>query len=116
MDPDDEKDGYTAYLDLSTIKKNEKYPYPSNPIWQLIVVGTKLQLMFLHFYPSKNVIVEPTCELLHHWGQSGKIISKLQMDNAGENKKLVMQLQSSSWKILLWWSILLGIPHNRILW
>ena len=43
-------------------------------------------------------MVEPTCELLHHWGQAGKIISKLQMDNAGENKELAMQLQSASWK------------------
>ena len=42
-------------------------------------------------------MVEPTSELLHHWCQSAKIISKLQMDNAGENKKLAMQLQSSSW-------------------
>ena len=43
-------------------------------------------------------MVEPTNELLHCWGQAGKIISKLQMDNAGENKKLVMQLQSAPWK------------------
>ena len=27
VDPDNEKEGYRAYLDLSTIKKNEKYPY-----------------------------------------------------------------------------------------
>ena len=31
VEPDDEKDGYRAYLDLSTIKKNEKYSYPNNP-------------------------------------------------------------------------------------
>ena len=30
VDPDDEKEGYRAYLDLSAIKKNDKYPYPSN--------------------------------------------------------------------------------------
>ena len=97
VDPDNEKEGYRAYLDLS-IKKNEKYLYPSNPNWQLILVGMKLQLKFSHFYPSKSAMVKPTCELLPCWGQAGKIISKLQMDNAGENKKLVMELQSASWR------------------
>ena len=115
VDPDDEKKGYRAYLDLLTIKKNEKYSYPSNPSWQLAVVGMKLQLKFLHFYLSKNAMVEPTYELLHHWGQSGKNINKLRMDNAGENKNWQCNSKVHPGKILLQWSILLGIPHNRIL-
>ena len=49
FDPDDEKDGYCAYLDNSTVKKNEQYPVPLNPNWRMIVVGTQLQLKFSHF-------------------------------------------------------------------
>ena len=101
VDSGDEKDGYRAYLDLLMVKKNEKYPTPMNPNWRLIVVGSKVQLKFSHFYKTKNAMVEPTCEMLHHWMQSGKIISKLQMDNAGENKKLASRLQSAAWKILV---------------
>ena len=76
VDPDNEKEWYRAYLDLSTIKKM-KMSLSNQPKLALIVVGMKLQLKFLHFYPSKNAMVELTCELLHHWSQSGKIISKL---------------------------------------
>ena len=31
VDPDDGKEGYRGYLDLSTIKKNNNYPHPNNP-------------------------------------------------------------------------------------
>ena len=41
-------------------------------------------------------MVEPMCELLHHWGKAGNNISKLQMGNARE--KMVTRLQSASWK------------------
>ena len=77
VDSGDEKDGYRAYIDLSTVKKNEKYPTPIDPNRQLIVVGLKLQLTFSHFYKKKNAMVEPMCEMLYHWMHSGKIISKL---------------------------------------
>ena len=46
-------------------------------------------------------MVEPMCEMLHHWMQSGKITNKLRMDNTGENKKLASRLQSAAWKILV---------------
>ena len=49
VEPDDEKDGYRAYLNLSTMKKNKNYPMPTNPDWQLMVVGMKLQLKISHF-------------------------------------------------------------------
>ena len=100
VDSGNKKDGYRAYIDLSTVEKNEKNPTPMNPNWQLIVVGSKLQLKFSLFYKTKNAMVEPMCEMLHHWMQSGKI-SKLQTDNAGENKKLASRLQSAAWKILV---------------
>ena len=64
-DLNDEANGYRAYLDISMVKKTEKLPVPSNLNWWLIVVGTKHQLKFLHFFKTKNMMVEPTCELLH---------------------------------------------------
>ena len=67
VEPGNEKDGYRAYLDLSTIKKNENYLTPTNPNWQLLVVGMNLQLEVLHFYKSKNAMVEPTSKLMHCW-------------------------------------------------
>ena len=55
----------------------------------------KLQLKFLHMFKLKNVMAQPTCELLHQGWQKYR---QVQMDNAGKNKKLVMRLQSRSWK------------------
>ena len=98
VEPDNEKDGYRAYLDLSTVKKNENSPMPTNLNWQLLVVGMKLQIKISHFCKSKNAMVEPTCKLMHHWWQAGKIISKLRMNNAGKNKKLASRLESADWK------------------
>ena len=46
----------------------------------------------------KDAMVEPTCELLHWWMQTGMKIHKLHMDNAGENKKLELRLKSVAWK------------------
>ena len=97
-DPDDEKNWYRAYLDISTVRKAENMPVPPNPNWCIIVLGTNVQLKFSHFFKSKNNMVEPTCELLHRWGQAGVLIKKLRMDNAGENIALEKRLKSESWK------------------
>ena len=47
---------------------------------------------------SIEKMVEPTCELMHWWQQTGKIISTLRMDNAGKNKRLTSRLASADWK------------------
>ena len=60
LDHKDEKNGYRAYLDILTIKKNEKYPVPINLNSRLIAVGTKLQLKFLHLYKMKDAMVKST--------------------------------------------------------
>ena len=73
-------------------------PAPPNPNWRTIVLGTKVQLKFSHFFKSENNMIEPTCELMHRWGQAGIVIKKLQMDNAGENIALEKRLKSKSWK------------------
>ena len=98
LDPDDEKNWYRAYLDISTVRKAENMPVPPNPNWRIIVLGTNVQLKFSHFFKSKNNMVEPTCKLLHRWGQAGIAIKKLRMDNAGENIALEKRLKSESWK------------------
>lgn len=46
------------------------------------------ELKFSGFYPSKNGMVEPTCEQFHIWKQQNKPIKAICCDNAGENKKL----------------------------
>ena len=57
-DLEDEKDGYRACLNILMINKNKRYPITTNPYWRMIVVGTKLQLKFPHFYKSKDAMVE----------------------------------------------------------
>ena len=97
-DPDDEKNWYRAYLDISTVKKANSMPEPPNLNWQIIVLGTNVQLKFSHFFKSKNKMIEPTCKLMHWWGQAGILIQKIRMDNAGENIPLEKRLKSESWK------------------
>ena len=53
-DPDDEKNWYRAYLDISTVKKANNMPDPLNPNLRIIVLSTIVQLKFLHFYKSKS--------------------------------------------------------------
>ena len=97
-DPDDEKNWYRAYLDISTVKKTDNIPAPPNPNWRIIVLSTKVQLKFLHFFKSKNNLIEPTYKLMHQWGQGCIVIKKLRMDNAGENIAVEKRLKSESWK------------------
>ena len=96
--PEDEKDGYRASLDILMIKKNNQYPVTTNPNQRMIIVGAKLQLKFSHFDKSKHEMVEPTRELLYQRTQNGQKIHKLCMDNAAENKKLESRLKSVLWK------------------
>ena len=42
LDPDDEKNWYRAYLDISTVKKADNMPAPPNPNWRIIVLGTNV--------------------------------------------------------------------------
>ena len=97
-DPDDEKHWYRAYLDISTVKKANNMPEPPNLDWQIILLGTNVQLKFSDFFKSKNKMIEPTCKMMHQWGQAGILIKKLRMDNTGENIALEKRLRSESWK------------------
>ena len=97
-DPDDEKNWYRAYLDISTVKKADNMTEPPNPNRQIIVLGTNVQLKFSHFFKSKNKMIEPTCELMHQWGQVGILIKKIRMNNDGEKIALEKRVKSESWK------------------
>ena len=44
VEPNDEKHGYKAYLNLLMVKTNENYPTPTNPNRQFLVVGKWFQL------------------------------------------------------------------------
>ena len=97
-DTDDEKHWYWAYLDISMVKKANNMPDPPNLNWQIIVLGTNVQLKFSHFYKSESKMDKPTCEIMHQWGQMGILIKKLRMDNAGENIALEKRLKYESWE------------------
>jgi hypothetical protein len=63
------------------------------------MVEERTQLKFSDFYPTKNGMIEPTCEQFYKWKQSGKQVKYVRLDNAGENKKLQKRCESSDWKL-----------------
>jgi hypothetical protein len=63
------------------------------------MVDKRTQLKFSNFYPTKNGMVEPTCEQFQKWKQHGKPVKFVRMDNAGENKLLKKRCESSDWKL-----------------
>jgi hypothetical protein len=64
-------------------------------------VDERTQLKFSGFYKQKDDMIEPTCELFHKWKQTGKDLSIVRLDNAGENKKLQKRCDSKDWKLNL---------------
>ena len=88
-----------AYLDIATIRKRQGIPIPSKPNCRIIVVDQRIQIKFSKFFKTKDAMVEPTCEQLHKWQQSNIGITHLQLDNAGENKRLQTRCASKDWKM-----------------
>ena len=86
------------YLDIATVKRKEGQPKTVKPNWR-IMVEERTQLKFSDFYPTKNGMIEPTCEQFQKWKQSGKQVKYVRLDNAGENKKLQKRCESSDWKL-----------------
>jgi hypothetical protein len=91
-----------VFLDLSTIKKTDKDGKPQviyNGNWMMLV-DEQSQLKFSEFYKTKDAMMQPTCEQLHRWKQAGnKPVTYMRMDNAGENKKLEVAMNSKDWKL-----------------
>jgi hypothetical protein len=86
------------FLDIASIKPNAQGWKSPKPNWRMIV-DEQSTLKVIHFYPKKNDMVEPTCEMLHKWKTNGKAVKYLRMDNAGENKSLQQRAASNDWKL-----------------
>jgi hypothetical protein len=87
-----------VYLDIATVKRRENMPKVRKPNWR-IMVDERTQLKFSNFFSTKNGMVEPTCEQLHRWKQSGIAVKYMRLDNAGENKLLQQMCESKDWKL-----------------
>jgi hypothetical protein len=55
----------------------------------------------LNFYQTKDGMVEPTCEQFHKWKLNGMPVKYVQMDRAGDYKKLKARSDLSDWKLNL---------------
>ena len=88
-----------VFLDIATIKHPSKLKMKlARPNWRMIV-DERTQMRFTDFFATKNGMIEPTCELFHSWRQANIAVTKLRMDNAGENKALLKRANSSDWKL-----------------
>ena len=76
-----------VHLDISSIKKLESVSQVYKPHLQIIAVEA-MQLKFVHFFKTKDSMVEPTCELRSRWTKSGRGVDIMRLDNAGENALL----------------------------
>jgi Reverse transcriptase (RNA-dependent DNA polymerase) len=88
------------HLDISSIINTEyaEFERTPKPYWR-IIVDERTQLKFSDFHTTKSGMVEPTCELIQSWKNSGKSIKYIRCDDGGENKALEKRLKSSDWKI-----------------
>lgn len=87
-----------GYLYIATLRKNAGMPGSTTPNWRIIVVYTKVQLKFSHFFVTKDGMFEPTCKLLHKWEQHIMGLTHMRMDNAGENKLFEQRCKSKDLK------------------
>jgi hypothetical protein len=87
------------HIDLSSIKHSESLEPEqiTKPYW-LIIVDERTQMKFSEFFSHKNAMIEPTCQQLIEWINSGKNVKIIRCDNAGENRALEKRLKSSEWR------------------
>ena len=70
-----------VHLDILSIKKPESVSRVHKPHLQIIVVKA-MQLKFIHFFETKDGMVEPTCKLFSRRKQSGHAVDIVRLDNA----------------------------------
>eukprot|EP00957_Ditylum_brightwellii_P083473 6345666-Ditylum_brightwellii.AAC.1 len=88
-----------VHLGISTIKAPEKVKVKvTKPNW-CMMVEEKTGMKWSDFYPTKDTMIEPTCEQLNKWKANGKAVKYLRCDNAGENKALEKRCASADWKL-----------------
>ena len=87
-----------VYLDISMIKVPafRNFPAVKRPHWR-IVVDEMSQKKHSHFFETKDGMVVPTCTLFTKQKADGRGVKFLQMDNAGENKKLQSTAEKPEW-------------------
>ena len=91
-------DQVRVHLDILSIKKLESVSQVRKPQLQIIVVKA-MQLKFIHFFETKDGMVEPTCKLFSRWKQSGRMVDIVWLDNAGENMLLQNRANSATWQL-----------------
>lgn len=85
------------FLDLSTLK-DSKTGKRCRWVWR-IMVEQLTQYKFSDFFLSKDGMVEPTIEKIHHLKDMDIGPHYLRMDNAGENLLLQKRAESKDWKL-----------------
>ena len=113
------KDADRLYLDQSTLRRRNPALGSSDQvgtpykIWNMQVLeysGLKMSKI----YPTKNAMIEPTCQRLHLMKQHGMMPKYIRLDNAGENKKLQKRAESKDWKLSLTWEFTAeGTPQQN---
>ena len=96
------KDKGRYFLDIGSVKpsKSGKQQAATKPHMRLMVHETS-GLKIASFHKAKNGMVEPTCEQINKWKGMGIPVTKIRLDNAGENKLLEKRSQSADWKLNL---------------
>ena len=69
------------------LKTNDLKITVDRPNWWLMA-DEATQKKNVKFYEAKNVMVDPTCELLNRWKLGGNKMVKFRCNDSGENKKL----------------------------
>ena len=91
------------HLDISTLKlrpgaQGSTIGTVSKPHWRLIVEAVN-HLKHSEFFATKDGMIEPTCALLQQWKDSGRPVTHVCMDNAGENMNFMERCKSADWKL-----------------
>ena len=95
------KDDPRVYLDISTVRDTDGDSLKSNN-WR-IMVDERTGMKFTDFFARKIDMVEPTCQQLYRWKETGLGAKYVRLDNAGENKKLQERAESADWKLGIVW-------------
>jgi hypothetical protein len=85
------------YAGMSSVKEVDGCKATYQNMWLMVDQFTDYKMV--GHYKTKVEMVEQNCEEFYKWKQMGKEVQFLQMDNAGENRKLAQRLQSTDWKL-----------------
>ena len=86
------------FLDLASVKKKKGQPNVYKSHWRMMI-DEKSGRKYSQFFKKKSEMVEPTCVMLKALADSGKAMTHLRMDNAGENKSLQERCTSADWQL-----------------